>query len=86
LEMHRVFSHQFCAKMVTLYDDFVRVPHTAEEIAQVERLYRFCGLPGCIGSVDGVHVHWENCPVQLANWCKGKEGHPSLVYEVVCDH
>ena len=40
-------------------------------------------LPGCGGSIDVVHVKWSMCPAGDINRCKGKEGYPSVAFEVV---
>ena len=56
------------------------------EITHVEGLYGCLGLPGCVGSVDCVHIPWEKCPAGLLSSCKGKEGYPTLVFEVVVSH
>ena len=44
------------------------------------------GLPGCVGSINCVHVRWDNCPAGLLGECVGKEGKPTLAFEVVVDH
>jgi hypothetical protein len=47
--------------------------------------YAAMGLPGCVGSVDCVHIAgWGKCPTEHLNMYKGKEGFPSLAYQVVC--
>ena len=46
--------------------------------------YKALGLPGCVGSVDCVHIGWDQCPVQHTNMYKGKEGYPSIANEVIC--
>lgn len=61
-------------------------PPSASEIAEIEKIYSRLGFPGCIGSMDGVHVGWACCPAQLLLEHKGKEGFPSLVYNVIVDH
>eukprot|EP00961_Rhodomonas_salina_P033786 454541-Rhodomonas_salina.1 len=71
--------------MLTLYDEFVVAPGSAAEVAKVEAVYRHMGFPGCVGSIDCVHVAWEGCPAVLHNQYKGGEGYPSIAYEVtVC--
>jgi len=80
------FFRQFCVKMLTLYDEFVVAPGSAAEVAKVEAVYRHMGFPGCVGSIDCVHVAWEGCPAVLRNQYKGGKGYPSIAYEVVCDH
>ena len=44
------------------------------------------GFPGCVGSIDCTHIAWDMCPTTLNPLCKGKEGYPTLVFEVVVDH
>ena len=31
-----------------------------------------------------VHIGWDMCPTQQQNMYKGKEGYPSVAYEVIC--
>jgi hypothetical protein len=47
--------------------------------------YEEVGLPGCMGSVDVVHVKWSNCPAGDFNRAKGKESYPSLAFECISD-
>jgi hypothetical protein len=51
-------------------------------------LYYFLsiGLPGCVGCSDCVHIRWEACPAGERSMHKGKEGYPTLSYEVTVDH
>ena len=65
---------------------YVHPPTTEAELTETERLYREKGLPGCIGSVDCVHIAWDKFPARRRNTFTGKEGYPSLSFEVVCDH
>jgi hypothetical protein len=55
-----------------------------EEYTNVVGEYTEMGLPGCVGSVDCVHIGWDMCPTQQQNMYKGKEGYPSVAYEVIC--
>ena len=48
--------------------------------------YTKLGLPGCVGSMDCTHVHWAQCPKYHKVECTGKEGFPTLSFEVVVDH
>jgi hypothetical protein len=48
--------------------------------------YIAVGLNGCIGSTDATHIMWVACPAHLRNFCFGKEGFPTLVYNVTCTH
>ena len=44
------------------YDAHVSHPKTEDEIRSVERAYRAVGFPGCVGSVDVVHMPWDAAP------------------------
>ena len=61
-------------------------PVTALEISETTGVYSRLGLPGCIGSADCVHIRWERYPAGLRSLHCGKEGYPTLSYEVTCDH
>lgn len=82
-EILRVFFHDFVKKFVTkCYDRYVKPPLSRDEIRKAMDEYTMVGLPGCIGSTDCVHIHWDNCPAQKLNLYKGKNGYPTLSYEV----
>ena len=51
-----------------------------------ELVYSLLGLPGCIASMDGVHLAWDNCPSPYLPLYKGKEGYPTVAYNVTVDH
>jgi hypothetical protein len=83
---HRTFFEQFCNKFVSeLYTEFIHVPEN-EELNEVTEIYRKLGFPGCVGSVDVVHVWWDMVPYEMKACCTGKEKIPTLAFEVVCDH
>ena len=66
---------------------FVREPSTTNEIRQHQRLFAMCGFPGAIASQDGLHPGcWDNCPSQEKYLHTGKEGFPTLVYNMVVGH
>jgi hypothetical protein len=67
------------------YDNIVKPPE-GEKLNAVMKVYESMGLPGCIGSIDCVHIQWDKCPVKLHHLCFGKEKYPTLAYEVVVDH
>ncbi|XXQ33541.1 DDE Tnp4 domain-containing protein [Plasmodiophora brassicae] len=64
------------------------------ESTAIENLHRFCnaiigwkaGWPGCIGSLDCMHVKWKNCPSAWAGMFTGKEHEPTVVIEAIADH
>ena len=39
--------------------------------------YNAAGLPGCIGSIDCTHVHWDKCPASHRSLYVGKEKFPT---------
>ena len=78
--------HTFCRRMAGLLSEYVYPPTTSAEIRNVTETYRMVGLPGCIGSADVVHVGWDRCPAGLRSMFVGKEGVPTIAYEMVCDH
>jgi hypothetical protein len=60
------------------------MPTTDEQFEFVVGEYSARGLTGCVGSVDCVHVGWDQCPYQYHSLYTGKEGFPSVAYEVIC--
>jgi hypothetical protein len=81
----------FFRKFVTLfarenYAKYCTHPQTPEEIERAMGVFTKLGLPGCIGSTDCVHIRWERCPAGSRSSHKGKEGFPTLSYEVTVDH
>lgn len=45
------------------------------------------GLPGCLFSCDVVHIAWDiMCPAQLRSAFAGKEGYPSVAFQVSVTH
>ena len=67
------------------YSTYVYVPE-GEELDAVEKVYRYMGFPGCIGSMDVTHLHWGGCPKHLTNHCTGRYGHPTLAFNFICSH
>ena len=81
------FYHAFVFKYVTdFYDQVIVLPEEAGDLAIVESRYAAQGVPGCVGSIDCVHVRWDRCPFALRWYHVGKEGFPTRVYEVVVDN
>ena len=82
---------RFCFKFLEWFTsryraEYIHLPQTKEEIEHVEGLYRVNGFPGCMGSADGVHIPWEMCPAGIHSRCKGKEGYPTIAFNVVSSH
>lgn len=87
MEAHRVFFHQFCYLFANrMFDIYCSPPSTPNEIAIVSGEYGMLGFPGCIGSVDCVHIAWDRAPHLLRWKYIGKEHYPTVAYEVACTH
>ena len=86
-EILRVFFHKFCDLFSKKYFPiYCSPPTTEEEIAKTTPIYSRLGLPECIGSTDCVRIRWERCPAGVRSSHKGKEGYPTIPYEVTVDH
>jgi hypothetical protein len=86
-DKHRKFFHDyFCTWGQGAAKDLIRLPHDENSVRHVTALYERKGLPGCVGSVDCVHVCWDKCPSSLHSTCKGKDKVPTLAFEVACSH
>ena len=84
--LRKFFHNEFCVWGVKASDTHVRMPETEDELRHVMRTYESRGFPGCVGSVDCVHLVWDKCPAGALSSCKGKGSFPSLAFQVVCDH
>jgi hypothetical protein len=83
-EVHRTFFLSWISKMSSIKGEYIFMPATDDQFERVVGEYSARGLPGCVGSVDCVHVGWDKCPSQYHNMFTGKEGFPSIAYEVIC--
>ena len=81
----RKFFYVFLDAIVDMKDDYVYMPKNITELNRVSSCYGVAGLPGCIGSIDVVHVKWANCPAGDFNRAKGKETFPSLGFQCITD-
>ena len=86
-EKQRTFFRDYFSKWgMHEAKSIVTMPKTKEEIRHVMGLYERNAHPGCIGSIDCVHVAWDRCKSGMQALCTGKEKVPTLVFEVVCSH
>jgi hypothetical protein len=82
-ETVRAFFHAFSAKgRAVLYPMYVKMPGNKAEIEAISDVYERVGFPGCVGSSDGVDLHWGCCPAMLVEAHKGKDGVPSRGFNV----
>ena len=70
---------------VDVYADEVTVP-SGELLQHALKVYAKHGYPGCMCSVDGVHVAWDCCPSGSRWEYTGKEGYPTLAFNVCVTH
>jgi len=81
------FFHKFSEMgRKELFPIHVTMPTTLEKLVEIEAAYAAIGVPGACGSMDVVHIPLGACPHGLINVCTGKEGYPTLAYNVICDH
>lgn len=69
----RKFFHFFLDKMCSMEDEYIFLPRDEDELKDVTTPYKLVSLPGCMGSIDVVHVKWSNCPAGDQVRSKGKE-------------
>ena len=62
---------------------YIYYPCTQEELTKIMARYEAVHLPGAAGSIDVVHLKWRNCPAGDVNRCTGKEGYPTVAFEVI---
>jgi hypothetical protein len=80
---HRKFFYRFVEKYSLIkYPEFVKGPRTEEEFRKCESLYKLGGFDGCLGSLDCVHIAWDNCPYFKRHACTGKEGYSFTFFEL----
>jgi hypothetical protein len=61
----------------------VKYPESFDELKSGMNKYTAKKLPGCGRSIDVVHLKWSNCPAGDYNCSLGKEGYPTLAFEVI---
>ena len=77
----KTWTHNFAK----LKSHFIRIPE-GQELVKVMEVYNKLGLTGAVGSIDCTHLKWDRCPNINRNNYIGKEGFPSIAYEVIVDH
>ena len=82
---HKNFFWWFCYEFTDRKMGELITRPKGDDLERVMAEYALLGLPGCVGSIDVTHVGWGNCPTGWQSWYTGKEGHPTLAYECVCD-
>ena len=69
------------------YSRHVHYPKTLDSIRATERAYRAQGFPGCVGSVDVVHMPWDAAPaVTNRMFYNGRKGAATYASVVTVDN
>jgi hypothetical protein len=66
-------------------EEYIFLPRNLTELNRANKDYSAAGLPGCVGSMDVVHVKWSHCPTGDHNRAKWKEGYPTLGFQCITD-
>jgi hypothetical protein len=69
-EVHRKFFLTWTANMASIKDKFTFMPSDDKTFNKVVGEYTNRGLPGCVGSIDCVHIAWDKCPTSEGAFCK----------------
>lgn len=78
--------HSFCDHFSReMYDEHIHLP-TGDYQTKVMREYDRLGFTGAVGSTDVTHIAWGRCPYNQARSYTGKEGYPTVAYQVTVDH
>jgi hypothetical protein len=72
--------------MYDIWDEHIKLPANVAEFDSITCYYEFAGLPGCIGSMDVLHIKWNNCLTRDHNRAKGKEGYSSLGFQCITNY
>jgi hypothetical protein len=82
----RSFFYKFvCWYGTKVFDEVVRLPEV-DDIESNGAEYARAGFPATIGSVDCVHVRLWLVSNNLKQFSTGKEGYPSIAFEVIVNH
>ncbi|CAB1100705.1 unnamed protein product [Ectocarpus sp. CCAP 1310/34] len=76
------FRRHFAAEM---FDEHIYLP-TGTYLDEVMGIFHQLGCTGACGSTDVTHIGWNMCPFTLGRPFTGKEGFPTIAYEVTVDH
>ena len=78
--------HSFCSHFAReMYDEHIYLP-TKDHLDHVMGQYDKLGFTGAVGSTDVTHIAWSRCPYNQARSYTGKEGIPTVGYQVTVDH
>ena len=85
-QMAAVTFHKFCRNFAEdLYEEHIYLPTGAYQDKVMDEYHKL-GFTGAIGSTDVTHVGWGMCPFTLGRSFTGKEGFPTIAFQVTVDH
>ena len=87
LKFHHAFMAELGGKHSAYYTQWVSWPdEESEEFQGGLDVYARLGFPGCLASVDGTHIPWENAPNAVQSWYRGKEKIKTIMYNCSVAH
>ena len=83
--INTIFKTFIAGVVKHIYPSFIKPPEGAL-LQKVLKEFELIGLPGCVGSMDCTHARWLQCPKGEKHNSKGKEGYPTVAFQVVVSH
>jgi hypothetical protein len=80
------FFLAFLDAIVDMKDEYIFLPANVGSLTCVMNFNESIGLLGACRLIDVVHVKWSKCPLGNYNRAKGKEGYPTMVFQVITDY
>lgn len=81
------FVKKFCSCLRHhLSHEWIKFPTSTAELSSISAEYAKKGFPRCCGSTDGVQIPWEGCSYAYRTSFSGKEGYPTLGFNVTVAH
>ena len=78
--------HSFCDHFAReIYNEHIYLP-TGDYKTNIINDYDRLGFAGAVGSTDVTHIAWDKCPYNQTRSFAGKEGYPTVAYQVTVDH
>ncbi|CAN0390838.1 unnamed protein product, partial [Ascophyllum nodosum] len=78
--------HQFCKYFAEeFYEEHIFLPTGTMQTKVMEDFHKV-GFTGAVGSTDVTHIRWDCCVYSLVRSYTGKEGFPTIAYQVTVDH
>ena len=78
--------HKFCKHFaMEMFEEHIYLP-TGTYLDEVMDHYHKLGFTGAMGSTDVTHVGWGMGPFTLGRSFTGKEGFPTIAFQVTVDH